>query len=169
MVTQKTLLSSISFLQIMHQLYVPRCSAFIIIWFKVEHQNEDWKRRTSHLKGNYTDHSLQLMARSISCHSFRTDCQWFRTLGIDKVLDDKLAVKYIGGVEEKTRKKKKRKEKFKSQVRKGVNLMMVRIECSMNIVHEWIYWIHETFASATTFLVGWGKICTILKDLTFEM
>ena len=55
------------------------------------------------------------------------------------MLDDKLAVKYIGGVEEKTRKKKKRKEKFKSQVRKGVNLMMVRIECSMNIVHEWIY------------------------------
>ena len=45
-------------------------------------------------------------------------------------MDEKLAVKYTGGAEEKTRKKKKRKEKFKSQVKKGVNLMMVGIECS---------------------------------------
>ena len=49
-----------------------------------------------------------------------------RTLGIDKVLDEKLAVKYTGDVDEKTRRKKKRKEKFKTQVKRGVNLMTVR-------------------------------------------
>ena len=49
-----------------------------------------------------------------------------RTLGIDKVLDENLAVKYVGDVDEKTRRKKKRKEKFKTQVKRGVNLMTVR-------------------------------------------
>ena len=41
-------------------------------------------------------------------------------------MEEKLAVKYIGDVDEKARKKKKRKEKFKTQVKRGVNLMMVR-------------------------------------------
>ena len=56
----------------------------------------------------------------------RLEVQPFRTLGVEKVLEDKLKVKYIGDVDEKARRKKKRTEKFKTQVKRGVNLMMVR-------------------------------------------
>ena len=50
----------------------------------------------------------------------------FRTLGMDKVLSEKLSVKYIGNSTEKASRKRKRSEKFKSQVKKGVEMLMVR-------------------------------------------
>ena len=40
-------------------------------------------------------------------------------------LEQKLGVRYIGGVEEKERRKKKRKEAFQSQVKACVKLMQV--------------------------------------------
>ena len=40
-------------------------------------------------------------------------------------LEQKLGVRYIGGVEEKKRRKKKRKEAFQSQVKACVKLMQV--------------------------------------------
>ena len=42
-----------------------------------------------------------------------------------KVLDDKLSVKYISDGEEKGRRKKKRKEVFLKQVKRGVENMQV--------------------------------------------
>ena len=40
-------------------------------------------------------------------------------------LDEKMSVKYFGGVEEKERRKKKRKEAFMTQVKSGVRTMQV--------------------------------------------
>ena len=45
---------------------------------------------------------------------------------MDKVLSEKLSVKYIGNSTEKARRKRKRTEEFKSQVKKGVEMLMVR-------------------------------------------
>lgn len=45
---------------------------------------------------------------------------------MDKVLSEKLSVKYIGNSTEKASRKRKRSEKFKSQVKKGVEMLMVR-------------------------------------------
>lgn len=42
-----------------------------------------------------------------------------------KELDEKLSVRYIGGVEEKERRKRKRKEAFITQVKSGVRTMQV--------------------------------------------
>ena len=49
----------------------------------------------------------------------------FRSMDLGKEVDDKLRVRYIGGVEEMERRKKKRKEAFMSQVRCGVQTMQV--------------------------------------------
>ena len=48
-----------------------------------------------------------------------------RSMDLGKELDEKLSVRYIGGMEEKERRKKKRKEAFMVQVKSGVRTVQV--------------------------------------------
>ena len=52
----------------------------------------------------------------------------FRTIDLGPKLDAKLNVRYVGGVDEKEKGRKKRQEAFATQVRVGVNEMHVRLK-----------------------------------------
>ena len=50
------------------------------VFFQVEHQNDDYKRRTSQLKGNYTDHCMQLIARWFPDSQIQASSAWSSTI-----------------------------------------------------------------------------------------
>ena len=104
----------------------------------MEETNGKWKERTQGLSGNCTEKSLNLIGRFVNWSYVSFVCLFLvslfvcyfhanlRSMDIGVIVDEKLAVHYVGDDEDKARRKLKRKVVFKQQVQKSVEYMLVR-------------------------------------------